>query len=60
MPDITMCTNKECPLSNSCWRFNAPSSQYQSVQKFEPKTDKGLDEVECDFYIKPRTHEKQN
>lgn len=20
MPDITMCTNKDCPLSYSCWR----------------------------------------
>jgi hypothetical protein len=54
MPDITMCTNEECPLSYSCWRFNCPPSQHaQSYQKIEPQIDEVLDEVECKFYIKP-------
>ena len=54
MPDITMCKNDDCPLSYSCWRFNCPPSQYvQSYQKFEPQIDEVLDEVECNYYIKP-------
>jgi len=54
MPDITMCVNNECPLSDICWRFNCPPKKFgQSTQKFEPKVDEVLDEVECKFYIKP-------
>lgn len=50
MPDITMCTNEDCPLSYSCWRFNCPPSQYfQSYARFEPH--EVLDEIECDMYL---------
>ena len=49
MPDITMCTNQDCPLSYSCWRFNCPPSQYQqSYAKFEPTID---EVVECEMYL---------
>jgi hypothetical protein len=51
MPDFTKCTNEDCPLTYSCWRFNAPATEYQYEQKFEPQIDEVLDEVECDFYI---------
>jgi hypothetical protein len=52
MPDITKCTNKECALSITCWRFNCPPSIYtQSYDKFEPKIDEVLDEIGCDMYI---------
>jgi hypothetical protein len=57
MPDITMCTNKDCPLSFSCYRFNAEPNYMQSYQKFEPQIDEILDEVECDDYIKLRTND---
>ena len=54
MPDITMCTNKECPLSHSCYRFNCEPNQYsQSYAEFSPKSDDELDEIECDYYIEP-------
>lgn len=52
MPDITMCTNEDCPLSFHCWRFNCPPSNYaQSYVKFQPNEDEALDEVECKMYL---------
>jgi hypothetical protein len=54
MPDISMCSNDECPLSKTCYRFNAKPSEYrQSYTRFTPKIDEVLDEVECDYYINP-------
>lgn len=35
MPDITKCTNRECPIRTNCWRFTAPSSDRQSVSMFK-------------------------
>ncbi len=61
MPDITMCTNEDCPISYSCWRFNCPPSKYaQSYQKFEPKIDEVLDEVECKMYLETPNNEKSD
>jgi len=55
MPDITMCTNKTCPLHESCYRFKAtPSEVYQSYQRFEPIIEPLYvlgDLVKCEFYI---------
>lgn len=36
MPDISKCANKECPLKHDCYRFTAPSSDYQSYSSFKP------------------------
>jgi hypothetical protein len=48
MPDITICTNENCPLSNICWRFICPPSKYQqSYAKFEPQVDK----TNCEMYF---------
>ena len=49
MPDITCCTNSACPLSFNCWRFNAPHSERQSIEKFEYDGDEGT-EVWCKWY----------
>jgi hypothetical protein len=47
MPDITMCDNKECSLTDNCWRFNAPPDRLsQSYSQFIPD-----DNGDCDFYI---------
>jgi len=50
MPDISMCSNTECPLAEDCYR-NALSgtkpSSYQSMCYFEPE-DGGL----CDMFMK--------
>jgi hypothetical protein len=49
MPDITICTNADCPLSWECWRFNAPPSEQQWVERFECRetADGG---AECEYY----------
>ena len=61
MPDITMCINEECPLSNSCWRFNCPPSEFkQSYDKFEPQIDEVLDKVECKMYLQTPNSEKSD
>lgn len=58
MPDITMCTNAECPLSYSCWRFNCTPSEFlQSYSKFEPQIDEVLDEIECEMYLEKPKYE---
>jgi hypothetical protein len=52
MPDITMCTNKECKLNKKCKRFLIlPDNVVQSFQKFEPKKNK-LGITTCDFFIR--------
>jgi hypothetical protein len=52
MADITMCTNKECPLSFSCYRAKAiPNEYWQAYQFFKPRIDEELDEVECSNYV---------
>jgi hypothetical protein len=39
MPDITMCTNGECSLKDSCYRFRAIPSPFQSYSHFEGDKD---------------------
>lgn len=55
MPDISKCTNDECPLKNKCYRFTCEPSEYQkSYTRFEPKITTTLDvftETECDYFI---------
>lgn len=46
MADITKCTNKECPLSSSCYRIQAKDSFYQYYSFFEYKDNK------CNHYWK--------
>ena len=46
-PDITMCSNEDCPKKLDCYRFTAPPDQYwQSYCKFE------LKDGECEYFIK--------
>ena len=45
MPDITMCSGKNCPLSLTCKRYTSTPSQRQSYFGKPPiKKDK------CDYY----------
>ena len=51
MPDITMCSNQQCPQADSCWRFGCPpAAQNQYYQDFQPKQD-DEDGFMCDFFI---------
>lgn len=40
--DITKCYNKECPLRDTCFRFLAEDSLYQSYADFKQE--------DCDWY----------
>lgn len=40
MPDITMCSSKNCPLKDKCYRSTATASQYQSCSNFEYECNK--------------------
>jgi hypothetical protein len=57
MPDISMCTNEECPLKETCYRYNATPSEFmQAYAKFE--YDK--DTKSCDYYWKNVKDGKDN
>jgi hypothetical protein len=40
MPDISMCKNENCIKKESCYRFNAIPSRYQSFADFDYEIDK--------------------
>ncbi len=45
MPDITMCSGKNCKVKESCYRFLATPSSYQSFFVEPP-----IKEDKCDYY----------
>ena len=45
MPDIIMCEGKGCKTKNTCYRFTAKPSQYQSYFQGSPIKNNG-----CDYY----------
>ena len=55
MVDITLCTNNECPIRNSCYRYVAlPTPERQSYSNFKPYTT--LAGLTCDSYIPANGH----
>ena len=44
MPDITMCTGKDCEKKKDCYRYMAPPSKYQSMSDFENR------EEDCQYF----------
>jgi hypothetical protein len=50
MTDITKCSNKDCPLKNTCFRFLAKDGYWQSYSDFKPKED-----GTCEHYWKCKT-----
>lgn len=56
MPDITLCTNKECPSKDKCYRATAPvtESVCQSFAFFPHNLKKG----KCDYFINNKKNEK--
>ena len=55
MPDITMCTNRNCPIRRSCYRYVAiPTPKWQSYAAFAPyKDEAGLT---CKHYLSANGH----
>ena len=48
MPDISMCKGKDCPLKETCYRYTAESSDYQSYF-----TEVPFENDKCEFYWGP-------
>jgi hypothetical protein len=49
MPNLTLCLNPQCPMSETCYRHEAKPSQHQSMALFNYRlTENG---IECDEYI---------
>lgn len=48
MPDITMCKGVDCPNKESCYRFTAEPSHYQSYFSKPPYNE--LDKTKCEYY----------
>lgn len=44
MPDIAMCTDKECPSRVHCYRYIAKPSERQSYAEFKHDSER------CQFY----------
>ena len=54
MPDITLCTNNDCPMQKQCKRHQSQwekLSNWQSMGFFEP-----VSEMECDYKIEIRNN----
>jgi len=57
MPDITMCPGTDCPKKETCYRFMATPSYYQSYFVELP-----MKNGECDHYweyVKPDANKKK-
>lgn len=50
MADISKCDGRACPLKESCWRFLAPESDWQTYANFDAFFDHK--ENKCDHYWK--------
>jgi len=46
MADITKCEDNLCPSKETCYRYTAPTSTYQSYGKFNREED----EDNCNMY----------
>lgn len=47
MPDISMCSNDECPLVKKCYRHEAePTPMMQAYSEFTPD-----DDGECEYFM---------
>jgi len=56
MPDITICKNNVCPLSDNCYRYKATPLKYgQSYSLFRFKVNPNTNTSTCKFYIEDKT-----
>ena len=58
MPDITMCKGDQCPLKETCYRYKAKPSMYQSYFVDIPLKEDGT----CEYFMeiwKPKTQNNE-
>lgn len=62
MPDITLCPGNNCPMKETCYRYKATPSDYQSYFMETPfKMIEG--KIDCDHYMevyKKKTDDKSS
>ena len=52
MPDITMCSNRECPLRSGCYRYRAvPNGDWQSYSGFNHRI---AGDTGCQYFVNLR------
>jgi len=56
MPDISMCQGNKCPLKETCYRFKATASSYQSYFSVSPIKEDNT----CDYYMEYLTKNNDN
>ena len=49
MPDISMCSGKDCPLSTTCYRCTATPSEFRQTYFLNPPVK---EDGTCDHYWK--------
>jgi len=57
MADITMCTAKDCPFKDICYRKTATASLCQSFSNFEPYINK--DKTTCEGIMLNKTNKPE-
>ena len=57
MADIMMCSGKDCPFKDTCYRFTAPKSPIWQSYFMGTPVVKG-EEVSCDYYWKNEKQKK--
>ena len=55
MADITMCTGKDCPLKESCYRYTATPNKFRQSYFLQPPVIKD-EEVNCEMYWGDQAH----
>lgn len=48
MPDISMCSGKDCPLKETCYRYTARPCEFWQSWFTNPPIEK--DSKECNYY----------
>jgi hypothetical protein len=54
MSDLDKCENKKCPSSSICWRYLAPSAEFQWYSSYKPEQGKD----KCEDFIDAKEYEK--
>jgi len=57
MPDITMCTNRECELRKTCYRAQATPGEWQSWAAFAPVRGDCERYISAPCVLKPAPHQ---
>ena len=55
MPDITMCTGKDCPIKEKCYRYTAKPDEFRQSYFDAPYKDEN-----CEYFWDNKKRNKKN